>query len=72
MQSGRAVAEPTLPAAKGLDIVGWPLADSLRQFSKSHSVEMGDALIAAAVHDLELWNRNRRHYPMKDISFCLA
>ena len=27
---------------------------------------------AAAVHDLELWTRNRRHYPMKDISFYLA
>jgi predicted nucleic acid-binding protein len=54
--------------------IGRQAGEYLRQFSKSHSVELGDALIAvaAAVHDLELWTRNRRHYPMKDISFYLA
>ena len=54
--------------------IGRHAGEYLRQFSKSHSVELGDALIAAAaaVHDLELWTRNRRHYPMKDISFYLA
>jgi hypothetical protein len=43
----------------------------LRQYAKSHSVELGDAFIAATavVHDLVLWTRNRRHYPMKDITF---
>jgi len=43
----------------------------LRQFAKSHGVELGDALIAAtaSLHDLQLWTRNRRHYPMKDLSF---
>jgi len=43
----------------------------LRQYAKSHQVELGDALIAATacLHDLELWTRNRRHYPMKDLSF---
>jgi len=43
----------------------------LRQYAKSHHVELGDALIAATVsiHKLQLWTRNRRHYPMKDIVF---
>ena len=43
----------------------------LRQFAKSHGVELGDALIAAtaSLHDLQVWTRNRRHYPMKDLSF---
>jgi predicted nucleic acid-binding protein len=43
----------------------------LRQFAKSHSVELGDALIAAtaSVHGLQLWTRNRRHYPMKNLGF---
>jgi predicted nucleic acid-binding protein len=54
--------------------IGRKAGEYLRQFSKSHSVELGDALIAAAaaVHDLELWTRNRRHYPTKDIGFYLA
>jgi predicted nucleic acid-binding protein len=43
----------------------------LRQFAKRHGVELGDALIAAtaSLHDLQLWTRNRQHYPMKDLSF---
>jgi predicted nucleic acid-binding protein len=43
----------------------------LRQFAKSQGVELGDALIAAtaSLHDLQVWTRNRRHYPMKDLSF---
>ncbi len=43
----------------------------LRQYAKSHGVELGDALIAAtaALHDLQLWTRNRRHYPMKELRF---
>jgi len=43
----------------------------LRRYARSHSVELGDALIAAtaSIHNLELWTRNRRHYPMKEICF---
>ena len=43
----------------------------LRQYTKSHNVELADALIAAtaSIHNVELWTRNRRHYPMKDIAF---
>ncbi|HJY92447.1 MAG TPA: type II toxin-antitoxin system VapC family toxin [Candidatus Acidoferrum sp.] len=51
--------------------IGQRAGDYLRQYAKSHHVELGDALIAAtaAVHKLDLWTRNRRHYPMKDIAF---
>jgi hypothetical protein len=45
--------------------------DLLRQYHKSHGLELGDALIAAAtlLHQAALWTRNRKHYPMKDLSF---
>ena len=45
--------------------------DFLRQYSKSHHLDLGDALIAAtaSIHNLRLWTRNRRHYPMKDVAF---
>jgi predicted nucleic acid-binding protein len=43
----------------------------LRDYAKSHHLELGDALIAATVsiHKLELWTRNRKHYPMKELAF---
>ncbi|HLN01784.1 MAG TPA: type II toxin-antitoxin system VapC family toxin [Bryobacteraceae bacterium] len=49
--------------------IGAKAGDYLRQFHRSHSVELGDALIAAtaSIHLLRLWTRNRKHYPMKDI-----
>jgi predicted nucleic acid-binding protein len=39
--------------------------------SYRHHLELGDALIAASAfqNDAILWTRNRKHYPMKDISF---
>lgn len=51
--------------------IGQRAGDYLRQYAKSHRVELGDALIAATVfiHKLELWTRNCKHYPMKDIVF---
>ena len=51
--------------------IGRLAGDYLRQYVKSHHVELGDALIAATVviHKVELWTRNRRHYPMKNIAF---
>ena len=51
--------------------IGQRAGDYLRQFFKSHHVELADALIAAtaSIHNLQLWTRNRRHYPMKDILF---
>ena len=43
----------------------------LRQYRRSHGVEVADALIAASAvaNRAELWTRNRKHYPMKDVSF---
>jgi predicted nucleic acid-binding protein len=51
--------------------IGRQAGEYLRLYSKSHAVELGDALIAAAasIHSLTLWTRNRKHYPMKEISF---
>ena len=51
--------------------IGIRAGEYLRLFAKSHHVELGDALIGAtaAIHNLSLWTRNRKHYPMKDISF---
>ena len=51
--------------------VGHRAGDYLRLYRKSHSVELGDALIAAsaALSDARLWTRNRKHYPMKELSF---
>jgi predicted nucleic acid-binding protein len=45
--------------------------DYLRQYRKSHGLELGDALIAssAVLRGAVLWTLNRKHYPMKDISF---
>jgi predicted nucleic acid-binding protein len=43
----------------------------IRLYRASHSLELADALIAAAAlqNGALLWTRNRKHYPMKDISF---
>lgn len=51
--------------------IGVRAGEYLRLFAKSHHVELGDALVAATVsiHNLQLWTRNRRHYPMKDVVF---
>jgi predicted nucleic acid-binding protein len=42
----------------------------LRQFSKSHGLKIGDALIAASAiqHKAALWTRNRKHYPMPQLT----
>jgi predicted nucleic acid-binding protein len=49
--------------------IGIKAGEYLRQFHRSHSVELGDALIAAtaSIHGLRLWTRNKKHYPMRDI-----
>ncbi|HEY6385272.1 MAG TPA: type II toxin-antitoxin system VapC family toxin [Candidatus Acidoferrum sp.] len=51
--------------------IGERAGDYLRDYAKSHQVELGDALIAAtaSLHKAQLWTRNRRHYPMKEIAF---
>ena len=53
------------------DEVGRRAGDYLRQYGKSHGLELGDALIAsgACLNAAKLWTRNRKHYPMKELSF---
>lgn len=43
----------------------------LRQFHRSHGVEVADALIAASAvqHAARLWTQNRKHFPMRDLEF---
>ena len=43
----------------------------LRKYRLSHGVEVADALVAAGAvgNRAQLWTRNRRHYPMKEVSF---
>jgi predicted nucleic acid-binding protein len=50
---------------------GQRAGDYLRRYRKSHAVELGDALIAAAavLNGASLWTRNRKHYPMKELAF---
>ena len=52
-------------------LIGERAGTYLRNYTKSHHLELGDALIAAtaSIHNLELWTRNRHHYPMKDVAF---
>lgn len=48
--------------------------DYLQRYAKSHAVELGDALIAAAAagENAALWTRNRKHYPMRGLEFYLS
>ena len=43
----------------------------LKSYAQSHGVQLGDALIAAcaSTEGFSLWTLNRKHYPMKDLSF---
>src|SRR4051812_14069053 len=53
------------------EVAGRQAGAYLRQYRRSHGVEIADALIAAsaAANNADLWTRNRKHYPMKDLSF---
>jgi len=46
--------------------IGARAGDLMREFRKSHQVDLPDALIAATAlqHRLKLWTLNRKHYPM--------
>ncbi len=50
---------------------GRKAGEYLRKFRSSHAVEIADALIAACAVEShsQLWTRNRKHYPMKELSF---
>lgn len=43
----------------------------LRKYARSYSLEAPDALIAAAAlqHQAALWTRNRKHYPVPQLTF---
>jgi predicted nucleic acid-binding protein len=51
--------------------IGRQAGDYLRQYHKSHNLELGDALIAATalLHRAQLWTCNLKHYPMSGLSF---
>jgi len=51
--------------------VGHQAGIYLRQFRRSHGVEVADALIAASAvaNHADLWTRNGGAYPMKGVSF---
>ena len=57
-----------VPIDRGL---GRRAGEYLRLYRKSHRLQMADALIAsaAALNQAALWTRNRKPYPMKDLSF---
>jgi predicted nucleic acid-binding protein len=43
----------------------------LRLYRRSHGIEIADALIAASAwaNRAQLWTRNRKYYPMKEVAF---
>jgi len=43
----------------------------IKKYRKSHSLGLGDSLIAATAvsHGATLWTRNRKHYPMTEVTF---
>lgn len=62
----RARGEVTLDAEAGRRAGGY-----LARYARSHALELGDALVAAAASTagLWLWTLNRRDYPMPDLRF---
>lgn len=56
------------------DDIGKRAGKYLKDWRKSHSVELGDALIAASAagNKTPLFTFNRKHYPMPDIAFFNA
>jgi predicted nucleic acid-binding protein len=50
---------------------GRQAGDYIHQYRKSYDLQITDALIAAAavLNQAQLWTRNRKHYPMKELLF---
>jgi len=53
--------------------IGCMAGEFLNKYSKSHGVELGDALIAASVltFNLKLWTLNSKHYPMLSSQYLI-
>lgn len=53
------------------DEIGEKAGLYLAKYNKSHSMALGDALIAATcyIHKISLFTLNKKHYPTKDIHF---
>jgi predicted nucleic acid-binding protein len=53
------------------EATGKKAGEYLNVFRKSHRLQLADTLIAASafVSGAALWTRNRKHYPMQDITF---
>ena len=51
--------------------VGKKAGEYLKRYSRSHALEIADALIAgsASHYKMTLWTINKKHYPMEDIRF---
>ena len=51
--------------------IGTRAGQLMRRYSRSHGLEIADALIAAtSIHrHAVLWTCNRKHYPMPELSF---
>ncbi len=51
--------------------IGRLAGEYIRRYRKSHAVELGDALIAASAvaSGAALWTRNRKHYPMPELTY---
>ncbi len=51
--------------------IGRTAGQYMKSYSRSHGVELADALVASTAHvnGLPLWTLNKRHYPMRDIRF---
>ena len=62
----------TLPISEA---TGKKAGQYLQRYSRSHSLELGDALIAASasVANLSLWTLNKKHYPMPEMvtGYCV-
>lgn len=53
------------------EAVGRLAGGYLGMYRRSHGVEVAHALVAAGAvaNSAELWTRNRKHYPMTEVSF---
>lgn len=51
------------------ETIGYKAGEYLRLYSRSHNLDLGDAIIAATamLNDADLVTRNIKHYPMPDV-----